>query len=77
MNAKGGWYPENRGSVVLWVEEEGAEDGDMHAVRQDRQVGLWELEGGTVLLEQLPDTLQEEQEDRRHILGEEIGGERR
>ena len=59
--------------VVLWaVEEEGAEDRNPHAVTQQRQVGLCELEGGRVLVHQLPHAVQEEQEQRR--LEQERGG---
>lgn len=49
--------------LMCRVEQEGAEERNMHAVRQNSQVRLGELEGRAVLLNQLPHTLQEEQED--------------
>lgn len=67
MNVKS--HPEDAGPVVLGVEEEGAEDWDVNAVWQNGQVGLWELEGWSILLKELPHTLQEKQEDWRNILG--------
>ena len=52
--------------VVLGaVEQEGAEDRNPHAVAEQHQVGLGELEGGRVLVHQLPHAVQEEQEERR------------
>ena len=51
--------------MVRGVEEEGAEHGDMDAVREDSQVGFGELERWAVLLTELPHTLQEQQEDWR------------
>ena len=48
--------------VLGTVEEKGAEDRNPHAVTQHCQVGLCELEGGWVLVHQLPHTVQKEQE---------------
>lgn len=45
------------------IKEERAEDWHVNAVGQDGQVCLRKLEGCAVLLNQLPHTLQEEQED--------------
>lgn len=46
-----------RVSLLLGVEEEGAEDGKVEAVGQHGEVGLCELEGGAMLLLQLPHTV--------------------
>lgn len=45
------------------IKEESAEDWYVNAVGQDGQVCLGKLESCPVLLNQLPHTLQEEQED--------------
>lgn len=45
------------------VKEKSAEDWHIDAVGQNGQVCLGKLEGCAVLLDQLPHTLQEEQED--------------
>lgn len=44
-------------SLLLGVEEEGAEDGKVEAVGQHGEVGLCELKGGAMLLLQLPHTV--------------------
>ena len=51
------------------VEEEGAEDGDPHAVTEHCQVRLGELKCRWVLIQQLPHTVQEQQEQRRLATG--------
>lgn len=52
-------------SLVRAVEEEGAEQGDAGTVVQDGQVHFRELERCWVLLQQLPNTVKEHQEQRR------------
>ena len=49
-------------TLVRRVEQEGAEQGHTGAVVQHRQVSLRELEGRWALLQQLPRSVQEEQE---------------
>lgn len=46
------------------IKEESAEDRHVDAVGEDGQIRLGKLEGCAVLLNQLPHTLQEKQEDR-------------
>lgn len=53
-------HPAAFGTLPGTVEEEGAEDGNPHAVTEHGQVGLCELKGGGVLIHQLPNAVQEE-----------------
>lgn len=50
------------------VEEKSVEHRHMNTVRQHSQVGLRELEGWAVLLNKLPHTLEEQEEDWRLTL---------
>lgn len=54
--------------MVGRVEQKGAEDWHMNTVGQHSQVSLWELESRAVLVNKLPHTLQEQEEDWRMTL---------